>query len=93
MGYNTERDELFFTAQNDLIGEMHLFRISAASKSKQTVQPECITCQIKDCNYVRPILSTNSKRMLIECESPYRISQTYLKSTSNIMKSRDFKRF
>lgn len=87
VGYDQNRDELFFTGQGGLIGEMHLFRIPTASTAKQEIQPQCITCPIKDCDYATPLFSLNSKKMLIRCEAPYKLPQIYLKSTADIMKS------
>ncbi|KAI6176594.1 Dipeptidyl peptidase family member 2 [Aphelenchoides bicaudatus] len=86
VGYNKERDELFFMGQGGLIGEMHLFRLSNASSNYKT-EPQCLTCIIKNCTHATPSFSVNSKNMLIECEAPYITPLIYLKSTSDIMKN------
>ncbi|CAD5221194.1 unnamed protein product [Bursaphelenchus xylophilus] len=84
VGYDAEQDDLFFTAQGGIIGEMHLFRVPTASGANGIV-PQCITCPIEECKFTTVIFSPSSRRMLLNCERAFMPSVMIVKSTDQVV--------
>lgn len=91
VGYDKERDDVFFMSAGGSIGHMHLFRVPHASTAKN-IDPQCITCSMNSCPHSKVKFSPNGKQFVLHCHFPYRLSRAFLKKTDDILKDRVLRR-
>uniref|UniRef100_A0AC34FB37 Uncharacterized protein n=1 Tax=Panagrolaimus sp. ES5 TaxID=591445 RepID=A0AC34FB37_9BILA len=84
VGYDKERDEIFFTASGELIGEKHVYRVPYAS-AEDNVAPQCISCLIENCKNVEVNFAPSGNQMVLFCDAAYQDTVAYLKKTKNIL--------
>jgi hypothetical protein len=88
VGYDKERDEIFFTAIGETIGEKHIYRVPYAS-AEDNVAPQCISCLIENCKNVEVNFAPSGNQMVLFCDAAYQDTVAYLKKTKNILQRKN----
>uniref|UniRef100_A0A9J2PAQ6 Peptidase S9 prolyl oligopeptidase catalytic domain-containing protein n=1 Tax=Ascaris lumbricoides TaxID=6252 RepID=A0A9J2PAQ6_ASCLU len=84
VGYNRQKDEIYFLSAGGSIARMLLYRARYASNGSGANSPECLTCNMESCPSSRVNFAPSGKQFVLFCHLAYHSTKTYLKKVDEI---------
>uniref|UniRef100_A0A915C3X3 Dipeptidylpeptidase IV N-terminal domain-containing protein n=1 Tax=Parascaris univalens TaxID=6257 RepID=A0A915C3X3_PARUN len=84
VGYNRQKDEIYFLSAGGSIARMLLYRARYASNGSGANSPECLTCNMESCPSSRVNFAPSGEQFVLFCHLAYHSTKTYLKKVDEI---------